>query len=170
MNRLLKYATTLWVFGAITYTVVTIGFLGSIDALKQVDLAVKTAPKGSKSSQETSITPGSGLAVSELVGSRSSALQAQPAYSGVAAGDPENAPLEQSWVEVETDVNVRSGPSASRPVISVQLQGPMLQVVSREKSWLEVIEPETRMRGWIFSRFVKASPGHQTAVFDAGER
>jgi hypothetical protein len=170
MDWPLKYATTLWVLGAITYAVVTIGFSRSIDFFKP-DRTVVTA---SESIPETSTPPSYGAAVSDLAGSRTTTVE-QPASSKASsstAGASEKAPADHSFVEVKTDVNVRGGPSTSRPVIGVQRRGTTLQVTSREKGWLEVIDPESNVRGWVFSRFVKdaASPGQQTAVFDEGER
>jgi len=62
---------------------------------------------------------------------------------------------DKEWVEVTGAVNMRSGPSSANPVLEVQLEGARLQIASRDGRWVEVVEPNTGQRGWVFDRHVK---------------
>lgn len=62
---------------------------------------------------------------------------------------------EGEWVQVVDAVNMRKGPSSSRPVIKVQVTGNKLRVASREGKWVEVVEPKTGRTGWVFGNYVK---------------
>jgi Bacterial SH3 domain len=86
------------------------------------------------------------------------AAEAQP-QSGLLGSDPERlakeAAARRGWVEVVEAVNMRQGPSSANAVIKVQLAGTKLKVASREGKWVEVIDPETDVTGWVFHRHVK---------------
>ena len=55
-------------------------------------------------------------------------------------------------------VNMRSGPTRANPVIGVAQKGERLRVAYRDRDWVEVIEPDSGKRGWVYGRFVQASP------------
>ena len=40
------------------------------------------------------------------------------------------------------------------PVIKVQLEGERLRVASRHGGWVEVVEPETELTGWVYEQYV----------------
>lgn len=69
--------------------------------------------------------------------------------------DSQRQRRDDEWVEVTDAVNMRSGDSSSDPVIKVQLEGERLRVASRNGDWVEVVEPETELTGWVYERYVK---------------
>lgn len=58
------------------------------------------------------------------------------------------------WVEVIDAVNMRSDASSAKPVIKVQLEGARLRVVSRDGNWINVVEPQTKLQGWVYKKYV----------------
>ena len=148
MPRGLRYATTLWLSGAATYAAITFAFLNSIKVFE---------PQLEEGSFATAETPteiiGGPVAISELVGAPTDTSRAEALHSDLSAND--QAPTGKEWIEVQTAVNMRSGPSGSKPILTVQPKGAALMVLSRKQSWVEVAEPESKLRGWVFSRFVK---------------
>jgi SH3-like domain-containing protein len=86
------------------------------------------------------------------------ALAYQTEFAAASSGDSPSAAAEdddKEWVEVIDAVNMRSGPSSAKPVLRVQMAGARLQVASRDGRWVEVVEPDTGQRGWVFERHVK---------------
>ena len=73
------------------------------------------------------------------------------------------------WVEVVDAVNMRSGASSSNALIKVQLEGLQLRVVARDGNWINVAEPESEQRGWVYKKYVRSvEPALQRArVADA---
>ena len=96
--------------------------------------------------------------------------RAQEELVAIAAADDQRQ-REAEWVEVTDAVNMRSGGSSSDPVIKVQLEGNRLRVASRDGSWVEVVEPETELTGWVYERYVKRiDPESQQARLVDAER
>jgi uncharacterized protein YgiM (DUF1202 family) len=62
------------------------------------------------------------------------------------------------WVRAVAGVNMRSGPTRANPVIGVARKGVRLRVAYRDGDWVEVIEPDNGTRGWVYGKFVQASP------------
>lgn len=60
------------------------------------------------------------------------------------------------WVEVVDAVNMRSGASSSNVLIKVQLEGAQLRVVARDGNWINVEEPESEQRGWVYEKYVRS--------------
>lgn len=86
----------------------------------------------------------------------SSPLLGRSAPQGAEASGPDvaaapDAPL----VQVIDAVNMRAGPSSSQRVIKVQLEGAQLRVAARDGGWVEVVEPDTGLKGWVYSDYVK---------------
>jgi hypothetical protein len=90
----------------------------------------------------------------------------------VLTADAHNHPQrKEEWVEVTDAVNMRGGGSSSEPVIKVQLEGERLRVASRNGGWVEVVEPETELTGWVYERYVKpAQPESKQAGLVDPER
>jgi hypothetical protein len=63
------------------------------------------------------------------------------------------APAE--WVQVVNAVNVRPRPDKSSKTISVAKKGAKLRVLARNKGWVQVSDPTTSMKGWVYRGFVK---------------
>jgi len=96
--------------------------------------------------------------------------RAQEELVAIAAADDQRQ-REGEWVEVTDAVNMRSGGSSSDPVIKVQIEGKRLRVASRDGGWVEVVEPETEVIGWVYERYVKLiDPESQQARLVDAER
>ena len=68
----------------------------------------------------------------------------RPAQTG---SDDVNA----KWVKPLAFVNLRERPTSSARVISVVEKGAKLRVIVRKKRWLQVTDPATSERGWIYA-------------------
>jgi len=66
------------------------------------------------------------------------------------------ADREGNWLEVVDAVNMRSGASSSSALIKVQLEGAQLRVVARDGNWINVAEPESEQRGWVYKKYVRS--------------
>ena len=161
-----RYFTTLWVLGAAAYAAVTIAFLSSINTFAPADWegrgASAVVEKSAKGAAIGSVG-GTPIASSELAGAPINSARAE----NTGANDPPAATAGQEWVEVEAAVNMRSGPSSSNPILTVQPQGATLMVLSREQNWVEVVDPGSELRGWVFSRYIK---GAEPTITEAGAR
>jgi len=76
-----------------------------------------------------------------------------------AVGDPVPLPLRRpaqtsnddaKWITL-TSVNLRERPTRSAPAIGVVAKGAKLRVMGRKKGWLQVSNPATSERGWIYA-------------------
>lgn len=74
------------------------------------------------------------------------------------AAKSEEAQDGADWVTAVAGVNMRSGPARANPVIGVARRGDRLRVAYRDRDWVEVIEPDSGTRGWVYAKFVQASP------------
>jgi hypothetical protein len=55
------------------------------------------------------------------------------------------------WIKPLAFVNLRQRPTRSAPAISVVAKGAKLRVMGRKKGWLQVTNPATSERGWIYA-------------------
>jgi len=62
------------------------------------------------------------------------------------------------WIKPSTFVNLREGPSPSSRVITVVPKGAKLHVMGRKKRWVQVTNPATSEKGWIYSPDVATVP------------
>jgi Bacterial SH3 domain len=67
--------------------------------------------------------------------------------SAKAANDPRRA----KWIEPSAYVNLRDGPTASAPMISIVPKGTKLSVVGRKRGWVKVTNPATSESGWVYA-------------------
>ncbi len=74
-------------------------------------------------------------------------VQSQPNSSARTAHDEDRA----NWIEPLAFVNLRSGPSSSAPVVSVVAKGAKLLAIGRKHGWVEVTDPATSGKGWIYA-------------------
>ncbi len=58
------------------------------------------------------------------------------------------------WVKVIDAVKMRTGASSGDSLIKVQLEGARLRVVSRDGNWINVVEPQTELQGWVYKKYV----------------
>jgi Bacterial SH3 domain len=54
-------------------------------------------------------------------------------------------------VQPSVFVNLREAPASSAPVLGVVAKGAELQVLDRKRGWVQVTDPETGKKGWIYS-------------------
>jgi Bacterial SH3 domain len=85
-----------------------------------------------------------------------------PAASVVIASAPaidaaEQEPIE--WAKVIFAARVHSEASVSAPVIRFYRPGTELQVVRRESGWLQLLDPVTQERGWVFEKYLVSLDG-----------
>jgi hypothetical protein len=72
-------------------------------------------------------------------------------------GYAEQEPVE--WVEVVLAARAHSEASVSSPTIRFYSSGIELQIVRRQDGWVEVIDPATHERGWVFERYILSIEG-----------
>ena len=60
------------------------------------------------------------------------------------------------WITPSASVNLRSGPTASAAVLSVIQKGTKVRVLGRKRGWMQVTNPATSQKGWIYAGNVGA--------------
>ena len=78
-----------------------------------------------------------------------------PHDGAMAVGTAAESPAE--WVEIVSAVDVHSQPQQSSPTLKVGEKGLKLRVLGRKNGWVQVIDPGTSTKGWIYKRFLKAA-------------
>jgi hypothetical protein len=63
----------------------------------------------------------------------------------------ENDDVGAKWVRPSASVNLRKGPSSSASIISVVERGTKLRAIARKKGWVQVSNPVTSEKGWIYA-------------------
>jgi hypothetical protein len=80
---------------------------------------------------------------------------------------PEAEEHEANWVVVIRWATVHSGPSVSAPTVRFYSVGTELQLVDHQSGWLEVLDPVTSQRGWIYENYYLQAirgPGQMVAT------
>ncbi len=92
------------------------------------------------------------------VGDEAGAEQAPATEAATSpAGGPDNGgPSEEAEsglgsVQPSAYVNLREGPSSSASVVGVIAKGAKLSVLDRKRGWVQVVDPATDKKGWIYS-------------------
>ena len=62
------------------------------------------------------------------------------------------------WVQPSAYVNLRDGPSSSSRILDVIAKGAKLTVTERKRGWLQVTNPATSEKGWIYSGYIEGAP------------
>jgi len=65
--------------------------------------------------------------------------------------EAENDDGNTKWVKPSASVNLRKGPSSSASIISVVERGTTLRALARKKGWIQVSNPATSEKGWIYA-------------------
>ena len=60
-----------------------------------------------------------------------------------------------NWITL-TSVNLRTRPTRSAPAIGVVAKDAKLRVIGRKNRWVQVTDPTTSEKGWIYARHVAA--------------
>ena len=77
-----------------------------------------------------------------------------PPHDGAfALGEAAEAPSE--WVEIVRPVDMHARPEQSSETVKVAEKGLKLRVTARDKNWVQVSDPATSAKGWIYSPFLK---------------
>ena len=58
---------------------------------------------------------------------------------------------DKNWYTAPQFVNLRKGPTSSSAVISIVAKGAKLEVLGRKRGWVQVANPESSERGWIYA-------------------
>jgi hypothetical protein len=74
--------------------------------------------------------------------------------TSAASGSAEADGQPTKWVTPSVYVNLRDGPSSSSSVIGVIAKGAKLPVLDRKRGWVQVSDPATSKKGWIYSGYV----------------
>jgi hypothetical protein len=82
-------------------------------------------------------------------------LPRAPQQVGVASTTPAETPAPAEWVQVVNAVNIRPRPDKSSKTIKVAKKGAKLRVLARNKGWVQVSDPMTSVKGWVYRGFVK---------------
>jgi hypothetical protein len=61
------------------------------------------------------------------------------------------------WVLVTSAVNVHPSPNRSSKTIKVANKGTKLRVLARKRGWVQVSDPSSSMKGWVYRKYVKPS-------------
>jgi hypothetical protein len=140
-----RYLAMAVAFFAVACFVIAIGlmvaphaFLGSITSKFEAGASSK-AP-----TRSTSVTSLS----SPLLGSKPDRVAKDSVDVSARNGD---------WVAVVDAVNMRSNASSAAPVLKVQSKGVRLRVLSRDGNWINVVEPGTSLKGWVYTKYVQSA-------------
>ena len=63
------------------------------------------------------------------------------------------------WAKVTLAARVHSEASVSSAIIRFYPPGTVLKVVRRENGWLELLDPATQERGWVFEKYLSSIDG-----------
>ena len=63
------------------------------------------------------------------------------------------------WAKVTLAARVHSEASVSSAIIRFYPPGTVLQVVRRENGWLELLDPASQERGWVFEKYLSSIDG-----------
>lgn len=72
--------------------------------------------------------------------------------STVSIGDPELEPIE--WVRMSQAVRARGEASVSSPGLRPYPAGSKAQVVGRANGWVQLLDPATQERGWVYHSYL----------------
>lgn len=155
MDSNARYGIAVSFISATACGVCALAFSLAVSSFTPADLTANLERKQRFGSPSQSKADAVKLPTSELAGVN--LVSAQETVVSSSGGETLLSEMEEDkvWVEVIDAVNMRSGPSNANPVLMVQLEGSRLQVASRDGRWVEVVEPNTGQRGWVFERHVK---------------
>ena len=64
-----------------------------------------------------------------------------------------------AWVALVGYANVRVAPSSNAETIKIAEKGSKFRATGHKGNWVQVTDPDTAEVGWIYSRYVEATPG-----------
>ena len=63
-----------------------------------------------------------------------------------------------AWVALVGYANVRVAPSSNAETIKIAEKGTKFRATGRKGNWVQVTDPDTAEVGWVYSRYVEATP------------
>jgi hypothetical protein len=137
--------------------------------IAETDTALNVSPAPSQAEPPAASQP----VPADDAGAEQAAAAAEPAEDDGSAAGQAPAPQQASAASEPTEddakptnsvtpsayVNLRDGPSSSSSVIGVIAKGTKLSVLERKRGWLQVTNPATSAKGWIYSGYVEG--GHK---------
>ncbi len=126
----------------------------------------------------TGSLPASERAGAEAAGEGSAAAEPRTRDAEPASSQPVDAVQTEdasSYVQPSAYVNLRDGPTSSSRIIGVIAKGAKVPVLERKRGWLQVTNPATSERGWIYGGYVEGgqkarSRGKRAASSDAPQQ
>jgi hypothetical protein len=88
----------------------------------------------------------------------------------VETAGPAEAVLDEAhvaWVKVVHGAKAHSAASISSPITKFYPPGKELQMLGRESGWIELLDPATQERGYVFERYLVAIDGPSPTVTQA---
>ena len=102
-------------------------------------------------------------------GQFSAASSKQPDQA-ISQDDDEDA----HWVRTSLAAKVHSGPSVSTPIMTYHPVGTELRAIGYRNGWVQVVDPATSQRGWIYQVYLSPSngpaPPQQSQAPDSGQQ
>ena len=146
MNGTGKYAAILAILGLGVCLVGGLALNRAVEIFTPSEVVTATEPE--ESAVAGALAASGSVATSPLAGAELGAAD-RTASAEEEGGD---------WVSAVAGVNMRSGPTRANPVVGIARKGDRLRVAYRDGDWVEVIEPDNGTRGWVYGKFVQASP------------
>jgi hypothetical protein len=84
---------------------------------------------------------------------------AQPAAATAGPAEALYDAAHVAWVKVVHGAKAHSAPSISSPITKFYPPGKELQILGRESGWIELLDPATQERGYVFERYLVAIDG-----------
>jgi hypothetical protein len=106
-------------------------------------------PEGGEQAMEEETAPSGDAPPGKFEQTREAATAPSGDAPPAMVGQPEDTGL--GTVQPSVFVNLREGPSSSSSVVAVVAKGAKLSVLDRKRGWVQVTDPETAKKGWIYS-------------------
>jgi hypothetical protein len=99
---------------------------------------------------------------------------ATPASSTATITQPDGTPYQPiEWAKVVLAAKVHGDASVSSPTVRFYPPGTALKVVSRQNGWVQITDPTSGERGWVYEQYLSPAEGPtatQTAMADTASR
>jgi hypothetical protein len=79
-----------------------------------------------------------------------------PTRRPVSTASTASTNVDGNWITPSASMNLRSGPTASAAVLGVIEKGAKVRVLGRKRGWVQVTNPATSQKGWIYAGNVEA--------------
>jgi hypothetical protein len=119
-------------------------------------LAVAEADAGGEAKQasiEAAMAPSAGAAIAPAAASVK-----PPSDNNDQTGSIPTETGAANWVQPSAYVNLRDAASSSSRIIGVVAKGVKVEVTDRKRGWLQVTNPATSEKGWIYSGYIEGAP------------